>query len=357
MKDIPASATYNLIIGSYTDHSPGSGIYVYAFDPATLSLAEKAKSGPVRNPSYLCLDDDTTRLYCVNEDGSQSGVSAFTYIPASGALEFMNRMDAEGNDPCYIINDANNVITANYGAGTINVFSKQQDGSLGEVRQVIRHTGGSLDSTRQEKAHVHMVLFSPGHSRLLCSDLGTDTLYIYSYAADGGSKTLVLEQKVSVSPGSGPRHLAFHPDGRCFALINELSATVQMYRYDGEKPVLLQQADLAAENDSGLKSGGDLAFSPDGNFLYATNREKSNTVTVFSVRADYRLGCIQQISSCGRGPRNLVIDPTGNYLLVANQNSDTIVIFRRDAATGLLSDTSKRIDVSSPACMVFSTYS
>lgn len=348
-----AQDNYNLVVGTYTNTCESKGIYVYDINMNTLSFKEKAHTDGVINPSYLSVNKANNVIYSVNEDGVKSDVSAFKYTPSTGRLQQMNKKDSEGADPCYIINDDKNVIVANYSGGSIAVFGKKTDGALADAKQVVKHTGSSINKERQEKAHVHMVYFSPDKKYVFSNDLGEDKIYIYNYNPDGGINTLTLKQTIDVRPGSGPRHLAFNPNGIFFYVINELSATIDAYSYSYEKPVFLQQVSLFAKDCTDANSAADLRFSKDGKYLYATNRGDANTITVFKVHANGMIHQVQQITTLGEGPRNFVIDPTDSYVLVAHQYSHNIIIFKRDKTTGMLTETGKRIDVCSPVCLMF----
>ena len=155
---VNAQSNYNLLVGTYTNECKSEGIYVYDFNVSTLEYKAKSNTNGIINPSYLCVSKDNSIVYSVNEDGSKSGVSAFKYTPANGKLNLLNKKDSEGADPCYIINDDKNVIVGNYTGGSVTVFGKKADGSLTDAKQVVQHSGSSLNKQRQEKAHVHMVL-------------------------------------------------------------------------------------------------------------------------------------------------------------------------------------------------------
>lgn len=348
-----AQDNYNLVIGTYTKECESEGIYVYDFNVSTLAFREKNHTEGVINPSYLTVNKANNVIYSVNEDGGKSNISAFKYTASNGKLQPLNKKDSEGDDPCYIINDDKNVIVANYTGGSIAVFGKKSDGSLSEVKQVIKHSGNSVNKERQEKAHVHMVYFSPDKKYVFVNDLGTDKIYIYNYSPDGGDKTLALKETISVKAGSGPRHLVFNPSGIFFYVLNELTATLNVYSFINQKPELLQELSLSAKDCTDANGGADIHFSNDGKFLYATNRGEANTITVFKVHANGKINQIQQISTQGEGPRNFTIDPSDNYVLVAHQNTHNIIIFKRDRTTGMLTDSGRRIELCSPVCLVF----
>lgn len=351
--NVSAQDSHNLIVGTYTNACESEGIYVYNFNAATLEYKLKSNTDNVINPSYLTVSSGNNFIYSVNEDGGKSSISAFKYTPASGKLNFLNKKDAEGADPCYIINDDKNVIAANYSSGSIAVFGKKADGSLTDVKQVVKHSGSSVNKERQESAHVHMVYFSPDKKLVFANDLGTDKVYIYSYNSDGGSNTLVLKESIDVTPGSGPRHLVFNPNGIFFYVLNELTGGLSVYSYSNGKPELVQEATIVSEGFMGKVGAADIHFSNDGKFLYATNRGDANSISVFKVHANGKINLVQRISTQGSAPRNFTVDPSDTYVLVANQNTNNITIFKRDKTTGMLTDTTKKIEVCSPVCLVF----
>lgn len=293
-------------------------------------------------------------MYCVNENGKDSTVSAFRYYPESGKVLLINKESAAGEDPCYIIHNELHVLIANYESGSIAVFARKPDGSLTEAIQVIRHEGQGVDLSRQDKPHTHLVQFSPDGKLVLATNLGNDTIYIYRYDPHGPT-ILSLRDTLAVTPGSGPRHIVFHPHKCYFYLITELSATIEVFNFENETAVLTQQIPLDGENRAEYRSGGDIRLSHDGKFLYATNRGKANTVTVFKVADIGNLNIIQQLDTQGDSPRNISIEPTGSYLLIAHENSDNITVFRCDKSNGTLSLTDKSINICKPVFLAFTT--
>lgn len=343
----------NLLIGTYTNQCKSEGIYVYDFDATTADFYYKNASNAVVNPSYLSVSKDNNVVYSVNENGNKSTVSAFRYVPKTGTLSFVNKVGSQGADPCYVINDAKNVIVANYSGGSISVFGKNSDGSLTDATQVIKHKGSSINLQRQEKAHVHMVHFSPDNKYVLSNDLGTDRIYSYKYNADAKSETLTAYDSVALKAGSGPRHLTFSKNGKYVYVLQELDGSVTVFAYAKGKLKKIQETTILAQDYKGAVGSADIHISPDGLFLYATNRGEANTIAIFEVLKNGRLQSKGIASTLGKGPRNFVIDPTGNYLLIANQYSNEIVIFKRDQITGMLTDTGKRMALCAPVCLVF----
>lgn len=348
-----AQKKFNLLVGTYTHSCKSDGIYVYEFNVETANFKHKNQSDQVANPSYLTLSPDKKKIYSVNENGKNSTVSAFNFDPQSGKIGFLNKQSSEGADPCYIINDEKNVIVANYSGGNISVFGKNTNGSLTRAKQTISHQGQSI-TERQQSPHVHQVLFSPDKNFVLANDLGTDRIYLYRYFPDEEKEILQFKDSIPVKTGSGPRHLTFSPNGKFIYLLQELDGTLTVFGYDNAKLRRIQETTVVAKDFTGQTGAADIHISPDGKFLYATNRGQANTISVFSIDSKGKLTLKKTMPSGGKNPRNFAIDPTGNYVLVAHQDSNDIVIFRRDAISGLLTETGKKIELCSPVCLVFS---
>jgi 6-phosphogluconolactonase len=344
--------TFPLLIGTYTSSCDSKGIYVYDFDANTGDFVFKSATENVINPSYLSLSIDQKIIYSVNENGAESNVSSFEFDKASGTLTNLNQQKSQGADPCYLINDDLNVIVANYSGGNIAVFGKKPDGSLTEAKQLIQHEGKGSHS-RQEGPHVHMVYFSPDKKYVLSTDLGTDTVSIYEYHPNAATEILKLKSSTSVEAGSGPRHLTFSKDGKKLYVLQELNGAISVFDFANGKLNKIQETTILANDFKGNFTGADIHISPDGKFLYASNRGEANTISIFKILKNGQLQPLSVVSSLGKGPRNFVIDPTGKFLLVAHQYSNDIVVFKRDLSSGAISDTGKRIELCSPVCLVF----
>src|SRR6478609_8200104 len=221
----------NLIVGTYTNSCNSRGIYVYEFNTKNAQIRLKKSSDSIINPSYVSLSKDGKFLYATNENGKQSTVSSFKFDSESGKPSTLNTVDSKGADPCYVINDDNNVIVANYSGGNISVFGKNEDGSLTEAKQVVQHYGKGINKDRQEKAHVHMVYFSPDKKYVLSNDLGTDKVYVYNYNPTASKDILTLKDSISVKDGSGPRHLTFSKKGKYVYLLQELDGSLTSFSY------------------------------------------------------------------------------------------------------------------------------
>lgn len=345
---------FYLFVGTYTGEG-SEGIYLYKFDSkkGTWIPADTVSSS---NPSYLTFSPDHSLLYAVNEeaDSLDATVSAFSFNKENGKIFFLNKQSSRGGAPCYVSTDptGNVVFAGNYLGGSLAMFPVQNDGSLAEAKTVITHEGSSINEKRQNSPHVHCTILSPDNRILFATDLGTDTVTGYPFNSD--SITLTAEPSIifETDPGAGPRHLTFHSNGKYAYLINELNGTVNSLSYDGESLKELQSISTLPDNYEGKFSGADIHISPDGKFLYASNREDLNNIIIYAVNPN--TGLLQKVgeqSSGGAHPRNFLIDPTGNYLLVANRNTDNIVVFKRDQQSGLLTPTETEITVSQPVSL------
>lgn len=342
-----------LIIGTYTNSCQSNGIYVYDYDKNFENIVLKNETKNVINPSYLAVSAESDYIYSVNENGKQSKVSSFKFDSETGKIDFLNSQDSYGEDPCYIINDDKNVIVANYSSGTISVFGKNEDKSLTEVKQVLHHYGKSVNPKRQKSPHVHMVYFSPDKKYVLSNDLGNDSVYVYDYNKNAEKDFLKLKQKIAIKKGSGPRHLVFSKNGSFVYVLNELSSTITSFSFLKGNLKQLSEISTVPEDYKDAIGSADIHISPDGKFLYATNRGDINNITVCKLDTKGGLKIIAQNSTLGKGPRNFVIDPSGKFLLVAHQYSNDVVIFNRNIKTGKLTDSKKRIPLCSPVCLTF----
>ncbi|MEI6001573.1 lactonase family protein [Paraburkholderia bengalensis] len=359
----PADGVYDLIVGTYTGPK-SEGIYVYRFDTKT-GEATQISSAKTDNPSYVIASRDGRYVYSVNEQpgdngpaDQRGGISAFSFDARSGQLRFLNRVSSDGNDPCYlsISPDGKYLTTANYSVaanpgGSFAVFPLQADGQVGASVLTVHHDGGGPVKGRQDNAHVHSTVFSPDGKYLFAQDLGADKLYAYRYTPDGSRGLLgPTEQRYTdVKAGSGPRHLVFGADGSYAYLTSELAATVTVFRYDDGKLTQLQVVPMTKTGFKGQVGAAAIHLSPDGRFLYASNRGDANEIVIYAVdRANGHIREVGRQSSLGKAPREFSIDPTGRWLIVGNQNSDTAYVFRRDQQSGLLDANPKRIDLGSP---------
>jgi 6-phosphogluconolactonase len=351
-----SAQNFYLFTGTYTDKG-SKGIYVYRFNANTGKATWVSNTDSAANPSFLVVSKNGNFVYAVNEtNGINPGkVSAFSFSKTSGKLTLLNTELSGGDDPCHLAMSMNGkwLAVANYTGGNVSVFPITKSGSLQPYAQLIQDSGSSINKDRQEKAHVHEAVFSPGDLYLLTPDLGTDQVMVYKFNPLAGRPlSAFVPAYIKTTPGNGPRHITFHPGKKFAYLINELSGSVTAYRYNQGKFTQVQEIITHPKEYSGMPGSAEIVVSPDGKFLYASNRGDENTITVFSIDlATGKLTLKGIQSTMGKAPRNFIIDPTGNYLLAANQDSDNIVVFKRNKQNGLLKETGEQIHLSKPVCL------
>jgi 6-phosphogluconolactonase len=347
---------YYLIVGTYTNEAKTNGIHVYTFDATSGDVQEKSTFTGITNPSYLTVSKDKKNVYAVSEAGDGKGVNAFSFDSKTGKLTLQNTGSAGGNGPCYISVDDQKrwVFAGNYGGGSLSATKLNADGSLTTQTQVIQHEGSSVNKSRQDKPHVHAVVLSPDGRHLLVPDLGTDKVNIYRFdASKENPLTPGSPAFATANAGGGPRHLAFHPNGKWAYLVLEMEGAVTAFEFNNGKMEAKQTITMLDKGFTGKVGGADIHVSPDGKFLYASNRGEANDIVIYAIGKDGKITYAGRQSSGINTPRNFAIDPTGSFLLVGNQNGNDIAIFKRDKKTGLLSATGKRILVDKPVCLKF----
>lgn len=349
--NIANAQNYNLLIGTYTNKGNSEGIYVYDFNSTTGETKLK-NSVKTINPSFLTVSKNKKFVFSVNEDGKNSAISSFNFNSASGQLNFKDKKTLEASDPCYIMTYGNKVLTANYSGGSVGVFTVAKNGTFLEKEQIIKHTGKSIDPKRQLSSHVHQIQLTPD-KKYIVTDLGEDKIYVYA-SRISEPKDLLLKNTINTNPGSGPRHLAFSPNCKFAYLAHEFNGSITAYNYRYGGLTKLQEIGTVIKGYKGKIDGADIHVSPDGKFLYETNRGDLNTISLFAIARDGKLTFVETVSTLGKGPRNFAIDPSGKFLLVAHQYTNDVVIFNRDQITGKLTASGKKINVGVPVCLVFS---
>lgn len=351
-----ASDPLYMLVGSYGP-ADQEGIKVYKFNQATGEGQYVSGVKGISNPSYQTVSKDGKRVYSVGEDdGGTACANALTFDAATGTLTLINSQPTQGATPCHIAlsPEEDYVVTANYNGSNISLFPLDEEGRL-KPGQTIGFEGSGPDKERQAIPHLHFVYFTPDNHYLLANDLGTDRIHRFplNTRQKGSNTPLVDRQRASdirLTPGSGPRHAVFSADGRFAYLITELSGEVMAFTYDGDSLSLMQtiQADTLDARGS-----ADIHLSPDGRFLYASNRLKGDGLAIFRVNPEDGTLSKAGYQPTGIHPRNFVLTPNGQYLLVACRDIDEIQIFARDASTGLLTDTGRRIKTTKPVCLKF----
>lgn len=344
----------NLLIGTYTQKG-SKGIYLFRFDTATGKATEISHTDSAKNPSYLTISKDKQNVYAVNES-AEGSVSVYSL--KNNQLNLLQNKSSKGASPCYIAlsPDQRNLFVANYMGGSLTSFHRFADGQISNPQQFIQHSGSSVNKGRQEKAHVHGLFFSPEGKYLLTPDLGTDQVSIYPYQFKNSPP--LDEQKaknIPSSPGAGPRHLTFSANGKFIYIIEELTGSISVYRFTKGVASFIQTLAIHPAAATTIHGSADIHLSPDGLFLYATNRGTENNIVKLPVLPNGKLDekHISYYSTQGNAPRNFTMTPDGNWLLVANQESDNVIVFKRNATTGELTNTGNSIKVSMPVCLLF----
>ena len=348
-------------VGTYTG---GQSILCYRFHAQTGDLEPIGASTGGPSPSFLTLHRNGRVLYAVNEVGEFAGertgaVAAFAIESATGALTLLNRQSSKGSGPCHLTVDASSryVIVANYGSGSVAMLPIREDGALDPASDFHQHAGSSVDKSRQEGPHAHSVTVDPDNRYVVAADLGLDKVLIYRIDDENGRLVPNPNQPyVAVRAGAGPRHFAFHPNGRLGYVINELDNTVTAFAYDGARGTLreLQHISTLPDGYADTSYCADIHIHPSGRFLYGSNRGH-DSIVVFAIGGDGTLKPVQHEPTQGNFPRNFALDPSGNYLYVANQNANNIVAFRIAPDTGRLSATGRVYEAPKPVCIRFLT--
>ncbi len=351
-----------VFVGTYTKTN-SEGIYTFSMDNDTGALRQLSVIGGIVDPSFLAIHPSGRFLYSTSEiedaGGGETGyMAAYAIDRASGELTYLNRQDSLGTAPCHAAVDSTGslLLAANYETGSAVVFPINSDGSLDGPSCKIQHHGGSnVHPDRQEGPHAHSVTIDAADRFVYVADLGLDQVRVYELDSGAGSLTPTASPWVQSAPGAGPRHFDFHPSGRFACVINEIGSTLSSYACDPGAGALthLQTASTLPDDFDGVNHTSDLHFAPDGRFIYGSNRGH-HSIAIFAF--DESSGAITPVgheSTQGETPRNFGIDPSDNFLLAANQDTDTIVTFRRNAQTGLLSETGHVAQVPMPVCMKF----
>lgn len=353
---IPANpAELYLSIGTYNLNAGiDTAIWVYGFDTENGTFRKISGFTGINNPSFMAWNNSYECLYAVSENGpAESRLNALRFDSLSATFTLLNSEPTAGPDPCYVSVNPDNrfAVTADYSGGSISVFPILHNGRLAPHTQQFMYVGNGYDSIRQQSAHLHTVRFTPDNQYMLATDLGLDRIYQFRVS---GKDSLFLQpdsaHTVQLSPGSGPRHLAFHPNGSFVYVINELSGNVSLFKPEDGQLVLKQE--ILADT---LHAGGsaDIHISPDGRYLYASNRLKGDGIAIFNIQPNGML-VKAGYQATGRHPRNFIITPNGKYLLVACRDDNSVQLFAVDSTTGMLTLQPQSLQIPAPVCLLLS---
>jgi 6-phosphogluconolactonase len=351
-----------LFVGTDTQSGKSQGIYVYEMDKTTGALKYVSVLPKTINPTFLVIHPNHKWLYAVNElsgqgDNYAGTVSAFRMNLSTQQFEFINTVSSHGNNPCHISVDKTEhyVMVANYGNGSVAMYPIKEDGSLAEASYIDQHKGTGPNTKRQEGPHAHMITQGFDKRYVYNTDLGLDKIFIYKIDNASG-KLLPTEVNYSSQPGAGPRHMVFHSNQKWLYCINELNGSIEVCLVDKSTGALtkIQGISTLQEGEKREPGSADIHITPNGKYLYATNRGDINNIAMFVIdQKNGNLRLLGHQSTKGKTPRNFVIDPSGTFLLVANQNTSNVVTFRIDSNTGLLKETGIETNIPSPMCLKF----
>ena len=353
-----------LYVGTYTVGTRSEGIYLVRMDRRSGRLQRVGSVDAGANPSFLGTHPNGRCLYAVKEleqyNGQPTGaVSAFAIAKDTGALTRLNDQPSGGGAPCFVSVDKSGrvALVANYAGGSLALLPIQANGALAPAAHVVQHTGKGPNAERQAAPHAHCILADPSNRFALAADLGADRVFVYHLDLEGRSLRHIEEGDAVMRAGAGPRHIAFHPTLPLVFVANELDSTVATLRFDAERGALspLDTRSTVPAGWTGTNYPADIHLAASGRTLYLSNRGH-NSIAVFSVAESTGGGALaleQVVSTDGDWPRNFTLDPTGRWLLVANQRSDCVVVFGRDPENGRLTPTRQRIALPSPVCLRF----
>ena len=337
------------LIGTYTD-TKTQGIELLRFDQQSMLLSSKVVASEIENPTFVIANRARTLIFAV-ESAQNGKLNSYSLNSVQPSLKLLDRTDSLGNHPCYLAldNSEHFLAVANYESGNFSIYEVDSMGGL-HFKQSVQHHGSSINTHRQNNAHVHSLVFHPNGKQLLVADLGTDKIHIYDVNFSNATPiTQANPAYFSVASGAGPRHMVIHPNGKVLYLIHELTGEIGVYFYENGKITHKNTQSLTAPKFKGDVQAAEVRISPDGNFVYASNRGTANDLSVFKVGLDGDLSLIQQISAYGQTPRNFNLSLDGRFLLVANQGSNDIRIFQRDLVTGRLEISPLKIKINKPA--------
>ena len=334
-------------------------IHAFQFDSKTGTLKPQQRTTDVQHPFFLVISPDGRFLYSIDTDkfggNEDEFVAAYAIKDRSGKLERLNQQSAKGTASCYldIATNGKTVVLANYSTGSVAALPVSKDGSLKPATSFVQHNGSSVNPKRQKAPYAHSIVISPDNRFALAADLGIDKVLIYRLDATESKLSVNdVQPSVSVEPGSGPRHLTFHPNGKSVYLINELKNTVTYFDYEPQSGKLTTQqtiSTLPADFD-GVTHTADVKITPNGKFLYGTNRGH-DSIACYRIGDDGMLRMIKIQPSMGKGPQNLLVTPDGQWLICANMPGNNVIVFKINSETGELTATGEPVTVPMASCI------
>ncbi|MDC8100507.1 lactonase family protein [Chryseobacterium rhizosphaerae] len=339
-----------VFFGSFNRDKTTEGIYVYELDTIKGKLSKVTSVKGILNPSFLTLSLNGKYVFACTESKTKNAgsVSSFAFNPTDKKLTFINSQKSGGENPVYVTAHQNGkwLINGNYTEGSVSVYPVLENGSIQPAVQNFQFLEGSINPGRQERSHIHSTIFSPNFDYIFLPDLGADKIRSYHFENEKHEPLSPAEPPFTQAVlGSGPRHLTFHPNGKYAYCIEEMGGAVSVYGYDKGKLTPIQRIDTHSEKFKEDFESSDVHISPDGLFLYASNRGVENNIAIFSIQNDGKLKTVGYQPTKGKHPRVFAIDETGKFVIVTNAQSGDAFVFRRNAETGLLKKVGKRVKI------------
>ncbi len=357
MTSLVAHAAEPLVFISAFASGDKAGIHAFSFDLKSGELKPQHRTSDIQNPFFLAVSQDSKFLYAVDAakfgDKEDEKVAAYAIQRQTGGLRKLNAQSSKGTATCYLDAAGRSVVLANYSSGSVASLPVQADGSLGEASSFVQHSGSSIDPDRQKGPNAHSMVISPDGKFALAADLGIDKIMIYKLDQATAKLTVNAAQTfVALKPGSGPRHITFHPKGKVVYVINELANTITVFDYAPAPGTLteLQTISTLPPEFSGKSFTADLKVTPDGKHLYGTNRGH-DSIAAYRIADDGTLTLLAIEPSLGKGPQNLLVTPDGQWLLCANMPGNNVAVFRIDSSSGTLKANGKTVEMPMPSCI------
>jgi len=353
---VPAFAAEPVVFVSAFASGEKAGIHAFGFDSEKGTLKPLKRATGMQSPFFIAISPDKRFLYSIDEFGGKDNyVAAFAIEGRGGDLRLLNRQNTRGTASCFVEVDptGKSVLIANYSSGNVSSFPVESDGSLGEAASFFQHSGSSVDPERQKGPNAHCFVVSPDGKHALACDLGIDKVMIYTLdAATAKLAPNTAQPFAKLTPGSGPRHLAFHPGGKLVYVINELANTVTVFDWNAADGTLKEKQTIATlpKDFTGKSYTADLKITPDGKHLYGTNRGHDSLAS-YRIAPDGTLTLLTIQPSGGKGPQNLLITPDGRWLLCANMPGKNVVVFKIDAASGSITAKGEPVEVPMASCI------
>lgn len=351
-----------VFFGSYNWDKGSEAVYVYELDNKTGKLTKVASSSDVINPGYITVSSDGKYIYASSDAKTPNygTVSSFAFDADKKSLTFLNQQKTGGENPVYVNVDKSVkwLINVTYNQATISVFPLLENGKIDSIAQHFKFTEGSgVNPTRQEKSHTHSAIFTPDYTTVLFADLGADKILQYPFDASQ-NKPLIYNQStfINTKPGSGPRHITFSKDGKLAYSVEELAGMISVYDFSNNTLKEIQRIATHPDKITEGFESSDVHISPDGKFLYATNRGKENNIAIFKVLNDGKLESIGYKKTGGKHPRTFSIDETGKFIILTNVISQDVSVFRRNLETGMLKKVGKPVKINPPTCVKIKMY-